>query len=105
MTRWSPCSTIWSNPVKRPMSTTKAGLDRRIFISGSKLWPPERILTSSLCAERNFTASESERGAKYSNGPGIILERPPLRLRVVIGQTPNGFRRQRQITDLDVQRL
>src|ERR1043165_6578960 len=101
MTRWSPCSTIWSNPGKRPMSTTKAGLDRRIFISGSKLWPPERILTSSLCAERNFTASESERGAKYSKGPGIILERPPLRFGIVIRQTPHGFGSERQVADLD----
>src|SRR5690349_15012328 len=105
MTSWSPCSTIWFSSGKRPMSTTKAGLDRRIFISGSRLWPPERIFTSSLCSDRNLTASESERGAKYSNGPGIILERPPLRLRVVIGQTPDGFRSQRQIADLYAQRL
>src|SRR5262249_18281482 len=104
-TRLFPSSVMRSRPGKRPMSTTKAGFDRRIFISGSKLWPPERIFTSSLCSERNFTASGSERAAKYSNEPGIILERPPLGLGIVIGKTPYGFRSQRQVAHLNAERL
>ena len=42
------------------MSRMYPGFDNRIFISGSKLWPPDRIFTSSLCAVRYFTASLSE---------------------------------------------
>ena len=45
------------------MSRRYPGFDNRIFISGSKLWPPERIFTSSLCADRYFTASLERAGS------------------------------------------
>ena len=52
------------------MSRMYPGFDNRIFISGSKLWPPERIFTSSLCSDRYFTASLERAWSVVLKGTG-----------------------------------
>src|SRR5215831_12176017 len=60
------------------MSTRWPGLARRSFMSGMRLWPPERILASAPSLTRRPVASSIVRGAWYSKGPGIMSA--PFRL-------------------------
>src|SRR5687767_8634004 len=53
----------------RPMSTSIGGLLRRIFISGSKEWPPASTLASSFACS-SAIASSSVAGAAYSKSLG-----------------------------------
>src|SRR5262245_49135159 len=55
------------------MSTTCAGLMSRSFISGMRLWPPERTLASSPSRARRAVASPTVVGAWYWKAAGIIV--------------------------------
>src|SRR6266568_338827 len=59
---------MYDRPGMRPMSTSNPGCARRSFISGSRLWPPARILASG--SSSSATASWRLPGAAYANFAG-----------------------------------
>src|SRR5262249_9558056 len=74
---------VASSAATRLRSTTTAGRTRRMFIIGTRLWPPARSLASSPCRARRSSASSMLRGAKYSKGAGRTragLHLPELRV-------------------------
>src|SRR6266481_1796095 len=76
------------------MSTRWWGAASRSFISGIRLWPPERTLASSPSFARSAVASPSELGAWYSKAPGIIVVTPfwICPARVLVRLSPARFR-------------
>src|ERR1700730_15814531 len=76
------------------MSTRWWGAASRSFISGIRLWPPDRTLASSPHFARSAVASPSELGAWYSKAPGIIVVTPfwICPARVLVRLSPDRFR-------------
>ena len=67
----TPCSArTAASAATRLRSTRTAGRARRMFIMGTRLWPPASGLASGPWRARSSSASSTARGAKYSNGAG-----------------------------------
>ena len=62
----------------RPMSTSTLGRPSRRASSGSRLWPPARILASSPASTSAPTTPSTVSGATYANGGGFTPGPPPV---------------------------
>src|SRR5947209_7324231 len=73
MTSAPPSSRMPVMPGTLRRSTTCAGVARRNFISGTRLWLPAMTLASAPCCERRASASAMVFGTWYSNGAGYMV--------------------------------
>src|SRR5881409_3434346 len=109
MARTPSASRMYVRPGMPLMSTTCDGLERRSFISGMRLCPPERILASSPSLASSAVASSREAGAWYSNAAGImavVLSAGARRKVPCVGRTLIGSPDRVKVQDLvDAKRL
>src|SRR5256885_2594159 len=73
MTRAPPSSRMPVMPGTLRRSTTWAGVARRNFMSGTRLWLPAMSFASPPCCERRASASAMVFGAWYSNDAGYMV--------------------------------
>src|SRR5689334_6210261 len=111
MVRWVVSAPMTSAPPSSRMpvrfgtlrrSMTCAGVARRNFISGTRLWLPAMTLASAPCCERRESASAMVFGEWYSNGAGYMLVTSLAARRT--DRFPDATRRERHVEVLDAER-